>query len=365
MAVAKGSGEGETFAESGAERAAADGAVSGSAPSDPAAPVSDSDQPAADRRAADPLASGRAAAERLSSSPPSATVANVAEGYLEVSGRLRLYHCEFVPERLGKKQDGAVVAVMHGYGEHCRRYDELASYLVHKGHAVCLLDARGHGRSQGQRGHVSHFDEYVDDFTAFVGRVSTQHRGRPLYVLGHSNGGLVALRAILRGLEGVHGLVLTGPLLGLQARRKSVPDALARLLSRVLPWLPLPNGIRAEDLTHDAALQAAHRQDRWVHGFATPRWYWSMTLAAREALAAAPRLELPLLCVQGELDPIVDPARVAHFYAQAGSADKQLIVRPGELHEVLNETARAELFKVIATWLKRSRSKAGGAIGSA
>jgi alpha-beta hydrolase superfamily lysophospholipase len=321
MSVTNGSGKGETFAVGGADPAAAD---------------------------------------RMSSIPPPSTVANVAEGYLDVSGRLRLYHCEFVPERLGKKQDGAVVAIMHGYAEHCRRYDELASYLVHKGHAVCLLDARGHGRSQGQRGHIRHFDEYVDDFALFIQRVLAQHRGRPLYVLGHSNGGLVVLRAILRGLEGVHGLVLTGPLLGLRAQRRSVPDGVARLLSRVLPWLPLPSGLRAEDLTHDPALQAAHRQDRWVHGFATPRWYWSMTLAAREALAEAHRLELPLLCVQGELDPIVDPALVAEFYARAGSADKQLIVRPGELHEVLNETGRGELFKIIATWLKRSRAQEAG-----
>jgi alpha-beta hydrolase superfamily lysophospholipase len=296
------------------------------------------------------------ASERSSSSPPPATVANIAEGYLAVPGGIRLYHCEFVPERRSKQQGGAVVAIMHGYGEHCRRYDELASYLVHKGHAVCLLDARGHGRSQGQRGYVRHFDEYVEDFLVFLERVRAQHRGRPLYVLGHSNGALVALRAILRGLEGVHGLVLTGPLLGLQARRKAVPDPLARLLSRLLPWLPLPNGIRAEDLTHDPALLAARGQDRWVHAFATPRWYWAMTLAAREVLAAAPRLALPMLIVQGELDTFVDPALVADFYARVGSADKQLVVRPGERHEVLNETGRAELFRRIAAWLKRSRS---------
>lgn len=303
--------------------------------------------------------------DRVSSSPPPAIVANVAEAYLEVAGGLRLYHCEFVPERLGKAQGGAVVAVMHGYGEHCRRYDELASYLVHKGHAVCLLDARGHGRSQGQRGHVRRFDDYVDDFAAFIRRVRAQHRERPLYVLGHSNGGLIALRAILRGLEGVRGLVLTGPLLGLRAERRAAPDALAQLLSRLLPWLPLPNGIRAEDLTHDPALRAAHRQDRWVHRFATPRWYWTMTLAAREVLAAAPSIELPLLCVQGELDPLVDPALAVGFHARVGSADKQLIVRSGELHEVLNETGRKELFKIIATWLKRSLARTGEAGHSA
>ena len=278
---------------------------------------------------------------------------NISEGYLEREGGLRLYHCEFVPERLGSGPAGVVVALMHGYGEHCRRYDELARFLARRGHAVCLLDARGHGKSQGQRGYVREYAEYVHDFAAFVERVVARHRDRPLCVLGHSNGGLVALRAIQAGLGGVRGLVLTGPLLGLRAKRKAVPDAVARVLSSALPRLPLPNGIRAEDLTHDPELIASHRQDRRVHGVATPRWYWSMTLAARQALAEAPSVTLPLLCVQGELDPIVDPERVRELFSRVSSADKQLLVRSGELHEVLNELGRAELFGTIASFLER------------
>jgi alpha-beta hydrolase superfamily lysophospholipase len=293
-----------------------------------------------------------------SSSPPSGTarVANASESYFERERGLRLYHCEFVPERLGGEEASgacAAVVLMHGYGEHCRRYDELASFLVRRGHTLSCFDARGHGRSQGPRGHVRAYADYVDDFVAFLERVRARHGDRPLVVLGHSNGGLIALRAAQRGLPDVHGLVLTGPLLGLRAGRKPVPDGVARALSWALPWLPLPNGIHAEDLTHDAALREAHAADRWVHGVATPRWYWSALVAAREALAEAPRLTLPLLVVLGERDPIVDPACAAELVARAGTSDKQLVVRPGELHEVLNETRRVELFAQIASWIER------------
>jgi alpha-beta hydrolase superfamily lysophospholipase len=86
---------------------------------------------------------------------------------------------------------------------------------------------------------------------------------------------------------------------------------------------------------------------------ATPRWYWSATLAAREALADAQRVTLPLLVVQGELDPIVEPSNVAEFYERAGARDKQRLVRAGELHEVLNELDRVELFGTIADWIER------------
>lgn len=299
-----------------------------------------------------------------SEAPPSgvsASVANASESYFERERGLRLYHCEFVPERQG---DGAsharaAVALVHGYGEHCRRYDELAAFLVRRGHSLSCFDARGHGRSQGPRGHVRAYADYVDDFVAFLERVRARHGDRPLVVLGHSNGGLVAVRAAQRGLVDVRGLVLTGPLLGLRPRRKPVPDAIARALSWALPWLPLPNGIHARDLTHDVALREAHAADRWVHGVATPRWYWSALVAARQALADAPQLTLPLLVVLGELDPIVDPASVSELVARAGSSDKQLVVRPGELHEVLNETRRSELFEQIGTWIERVAASTG------
>ncbi len=275
----------------------------------------------------------------------------MTEGFFELRRGFRSYHCELSPEPFGSS--GSLIALMHGYGEHCRRYDELSQHLARRGHAVCRFDARGHGRSAGQRGYVRRYAEYVDDFAAFVERVRPRLGARPLIVLGHSNGGLIAVRSIQAGLPGVHGLVLTGPLLGLRESRRAAPDAVARLLSAMAPRLPLPNGIRSEDLTRDPALREAHRQDRWVHRFATPRWYWSMTLAARDALFDAQSVTLPLLIVQGENDPIVEPARVLEFYERVGSSDKRLVMRPGELHEVLNETARSESFNLIGEWIDR------------
>jgi alpha-beta hydrolase superfamily lysophospholipase len=292
------------------------------------------------------------------------------EGTFERAPGLGLYRCDFLPRRLeasavGTAQasaepggdgaaapGGALLVLMHGYAEHCRRYDELAFSLARRGHVVSAFDARGHGRSPGQRGHIRSYEESVDDFVAFTADVRARYPQRPLLALGHSNGGLIALRAVQGGLA-LRGLALTSPLLRLRERRKPVPDALASVLSRALPWLPLPNGLDARDLTHDLALQAAHSRDRWSHRVATPRWYWASTLAGRDALADAPRLTLPLLIVQGELDPIVDPASVAELHARATSTDKRLVMRAGELHEVLNELGRLELYALIAEWMER------------
>jgi acylglycerol lipase len=298
------------------------------------------------------------------------------ESTFERAPGLELYQCDFLPRRLeagapsdgapvdgrndsgtdgapGAGEGGAVLVVMHGYAEHCRRYDELGAHLARRGHVVSAFDARGHGRSPGQRGHIRSYEESVADFAAFVAHVRARHPERPLFALGHSNGGLIALRAVQAGLAPLRGLVLTSPLLRLRERRRPVPDAVASALSRALPWLPLPNGIEARDLTHDLELQRAHARDPWVHRVATPRWYWSSTLAGRAALADAARVTLPLLIAQGELDPLVDPASVAELYARAASLDKRLVVRAGELHEVLNERGRVELYALIADWLER------------
>jgi alpha-beta hydrolase superfamily lysophospholipase len=90
-----------------------------------------------------------------------------------------------------------------------------------------------------------------------------------------------------------------------------------------------------------------------VHRFATERWHWDKTLAARAALALAQRVTLPLWNVQGDDDPLDDPGIVAEFHERVGSADKRLVLRPGELHEVLNETERRRTFDTIGEWIER------------
>jgi len=270
----------------------------------------------------------------------------------------RLYHCEWWPEPSGAHgsgADGTVVVLMHGFAEHCRRYDELAEHLLQRGIAVCRIDARGHGRSSGQRGYVASYDDHVGDLRAYVERVAALAPGRPLALLGHSNGGLTAIRALQHGLPAVSSLVLTNPYLQLRAARKPVPDALARWLSRVAGRLPLPNGLRPGDLTHDVRLQEAVRRDPWVHRVATPRWYWSALLAGRAALEEASKLALPLLLILGAADPVAEPSASRAFYERVAALDKQLVLRQGELHEVLNEVERHSLFALISDWLERRR----------
>lgn len=275
------------------------------------------------------------------------------QGYFQPAPGVRLYRCEWWPEPGALPSAGPALVLMHGFAEHCGRYDELSAYLVSQGIAVCRFDARGHGRSNGQRGYVCRHDDYVADLRAYVSLLSAEQPERRWALLGHSDGGLVAIRAVQQGLRDIAALVLTNPYLRIQARRKPVPDGLARLLALVVGRLPLPNRIQGVELTHDPTLQKAHARDRLIHRVATPRWYWSAVEAGRAALADAQRVTLPLLLVVGDEDVIADPSAMSELLERAASADKQLVWRHGERHEVLNETHRQDTFELIASWLKQ------------
>lgn len=250
----------------------------------------------------------------------------------------------------------ARLAVVHGYGEHSGRYEELMHYLVERGLACSALDLRGHGQSPGQRGHVRGFHQYVDDVSVFIERVESRSPGLPIVVLGHSLGGLVLLRALQSGAVRPRAAVLTNPLLALLPERKPVPDWFARALSKWLPRLPLPNGVRKGDLTHDPERLAALERDSTVHIWATPRWYWVTTLAGRQALHQAADVQVPLMLVLGTADPLVDVALARRLFERVAAQDKSLLLRDGELHEVLNEVRRRETFAQIFEFVARVAS---------
>ena len=107
------------------------------------------------------------------------------------------------------------VALMHGYGEHSARYDHVAAALCRVGYGVMALDARGHGRSTGKRGHVDNYDDYVLDYDLLRMHAADRWPNVPLFCFGHSNGGQIVLRYALRDPDGIAGFVISSPMCGL------------------------------------------------------------------------------------------------------------------------------------------------------
>ncbi|HEX2093453.1 MAG TPA: alpha/beta hydrolase [Longimicrobiaceae bacterium] len=248
----------------------------------------------------------------------------------------------------------AALLLSHGIGEHSGRYAALARDLAGHRISVYALDHRGNGRSPGRRGHVRRFREFTDDLEAFRRSVAgSLPPGLPVFLLGHSLGGLIALRYLQAYPEApLAGAILSSPALGIAVEAPAWKTRLAGVLSRVLPALPFANEIDPAHLTHDREIVDTYRDDPLVHPRITPRLYTEMLTAIRLALAEGERIRVPLLFLIPDADRVVRPA-AAQAFARGLACDVTVRVYPGFFHESLNEVGRERVVEDIAAWIDR------------
>ena len=255
----------------------------------------------------------------------------------------------------------AVLAVVHGYGEHGGRYRGLAENMAARGYAVHVYDLRGHGRSGGRRGHLGRFTDYLDDTAAYLEAVREEQPGLPLFLLGHSLGGLIATAYVEdRPTDALAGLILSSPFLRLGMPVSPLRLSAARLLSVVAPAMNVGNTIDPTALSHERDVVKAYDTDPLNHHVATARWAAEVLAAQGAALSAAGAIRLPFLLLYGDADAVADPEASRELFTGAGSADKTMHCYEGYYHEIFNEIGRETVFADLAAWLA-ARAPAGGA----
>ena len=243
------------------------------------------------------------------------------------------------------------VGLLHGYADYAERYKHVIEAWASKGIATIAIDMRGHGHSEGPRGHCERFEEYLDDAAELTRLVGECAPGVPAVLVGHSFGGLVAASVAIARPSPWKALALSGPFFGVAAQVPKIKQFAGRLASRLVPAFSQPTGIRGSDLTHDAARARAYDEDPLVFKGATARWFTETTAAQDRAIARAPSLTMPLYLVIGADDPVVSVARARAFFDAAGSADKTWNPRDGLLHEVLNETDWRPIADAMSDWI--------------
>lgn len=247
---------------------------------------------------------------------------------------------------------GAVL-IVHGLGEHSGRYEQLAAWFNQRGYAVRSYDQRGHGRSPGRRGALRHRDDLLEDL-ATVWLDYASDLPRPPLLLGHSMGGLVALRAVLDGRIAPSALVLSSP--SLRSWESPRMIKLASTLSRFLPGLPLRNGLNTDKLSHDAQVVADYRNDPLQHGWVTPRLADFIFTAGAACIAEAAKLATPTLLLVADSDELVDPSGSRSFARRASPAGKLTTRFFSTLyHELFNEAepGRSQVLMQLGDWLGR------------
>jgi alpha-beta hydrolase superfamily lysophospholipase len=280
------------------------------------------------------------------------------QGFLRGFGELELYWQSWEAADGGARRGR--VLLQHGYGEHSARYEHVGVALVRAGYDVMALDARGHGRSAGVPAHAARYDEYVDDLERAKAHLEARwgaERG-PLYLLGHSNGGLITLRAMLRGWSGVAGYAVTSPMCGLAVKVPLWKATAGDVMSKVWPTLALPTDLPPEVLSHDAHVVSVYAKDPLVRTVATARWFTEAKDAQADLRLRASSIKQPLImCIAGS-DKLVDPAAAEEVFERIGSADKTKAPYPALYHEILNEAEWPQILRKIVMWFEAHR---GGA----
>lgn len=280
---------------------------------------------------------------------PSAALGGIREshGYIEGVGQLRLHYRAWETPR-----PRAALMVVHGLAEHAGRYETFARTMCAYGFSTYALDLRGHGSSEGRRGHVRSFDVFLQDVERFRREVQGLiDPGCPLFLLGHSMGGLIAVRYLEEYDVPVRGGIIVSPWLATAVAVPRWKALLAGLLTRLLPALPIPAGIRAEDLSHDAEVVRAYRDDPLVHDTITPRLFSEASQAMGLALQRSDRISVPVLMLLAGSDRLVNTRLSTAFARSLPKSRLTLRVFPEAYHEVLNEANRGAACAEIRAWV--------------
>jgi alpha-beta hydrolase superfamily lysophospholipase len=250
-------------------------------------------------------------------------------------------------------QARAVVVLSHGLAEHSGRYAHVAERLTAAGYAVYALDHWGHGRSEGTRANVDRFAHLRTDLETLLSQARGEHPGRPVFLLAHSLGGLIALDLLVcRGASGLRGLVLSGaavdPSIGSPVER-----ALAPVLSALVPNLGVTE-LPADAVSRDPEEVRKYREDPLnYHGKVRARTGAETLQATRRVTSGVGRLDLPVLVMHGTEDRLVSPAGSKLVAERIGSTDKTLTLYDGLYHEIFNEPERDRVLDDVVGWLDR------------
>jgi acylglycerol lipase len=270
----------------------------------------------------------------------------VKEDFIDSTGGVKVFTRTWVPSLLPAR---GLVVIVHGFNSHGGYYLSAAHRLVERGFMACALDLRGRGKSDGERFYVSTFRDYVSDVEAVVKRAREQAPGIPVFVFGHSAGGVVACEYALDNQAALAGLICES--FAYQVPAPDVALALLKGIGHVAPHTHVLT-LKVEDFSRDPAVVEAMRNDPLIQGERQPaRTVAEMVRADERLRRGFPHITLPVLILHGTADKATKPSGSERFYADVGSADKTLKLYEGHFHDLLNDIGGEVVISDIIAWL--------------
>lgn len=276
-----------------------------------------------------------------------------SEGHFQ-SRQTELFHQSWT-----SPQNRATLVLTHGMGEHSEAYVRSADALAKLGWNIHAWDLRGHGRSEGKRGHVDHFTDYTGDLSQFLLYLQKNELlKQPFALLGHSMGGLITLKYLLdETREGAsddpkpRACVLSSPLLDFGLKVPIVKDMAAKVLRQIWPSLTLYNEIKYTELTRDPEWLKTYEKDPLRHDKISPALYDGMITTMLDVREHADQITLPLCLLCAGTDKIVSVAAEKTLFEKLGSTRKKMIVYEESYHEIFNDLDRERAFRDLTSFL--------------
>ena len=226
----------------------------------------------------------------------------------------------------------AVLLSVHGIASHGAWFAETAIHLAERGIAVYAPDRRGSGLSGGARGHISHYEQVLDDLDLFIGLAEQEQPGAPIFLAGSSWAAKVAIASAARRQDRLAGLLLLGPGLFPKVDLSMQQKLGVLLFHRTRPELNLSIPLVPDDYTRNAAYLEYIRRDGYRLLTASSRFFWETRRLDRARTRFASTLRLPMLLQIGDADPIVDAAKTCRWFQRLDAPDRTTVVYPGASH---------------------------------
>lgn len=253
----------------------------------------------------------------------------------------------------------AALAIVHGYADHAGRYDHVMERFAGDGFVVYAVDLRGHGRSEGRRGHVRRWADYLDDADALLSAIARDEPALPLFLHGHSLGGLVVLSHLIEraGREPgsrVRAASVTSPFLGIAAPPPALKLALGRVAGLLAPTLALPNEIDPANLSREPGVGRIYASDPLVFKTVTAGWFREATRAIARVESDVERVRVPTLVLQAGADRVADPKKSKPLFDRMRCEPKRYEEYPEFFHEILNERGWEAAAETMREWYDRN-----------
>lgn len=261
----------------------------------------------------------------------------------------------FAWHMLPVSQPKAVILLVHGHGEHSWRYMHWAKQFSYNGYAFFSWDHFGHGMSDGQPGHIRHYEQLLLEVDLAITKIKEQFPNLPIILYGHSMGGNIAINYAIRRDSNIKLLIATSPWIELATPAPKYMEVLAKMMNVVLPFYPFKSPITPEQITHVDEEVRKYATDPLIHGRITPRLYTAITDAGKYALKNSHRIKIHALLMHGSADTVTSASATNKVASSIPNAT--YIEWPELYHEIHNEEVKNEVFNQIKDWIEKQLKK--------